>query len=281
MKADTVTSSALTPMPLLFYGTAWKKEQTADLVELAVRTGFRAIDTACQPRHYQEEGVGQALQRLEQQGISRAMLFLQTKFTPLSGQDPDRVPYDPKAPFDLQVAQSFASSQRNLKTSYVDSLVLHSPLADHASLMKVWRAMESLQQAGGVRQLGISNCYDLATLRKLHDESVIKPAVLQNRFYAETGYDRMIRTFCQEKNIVYQSFWTLTANPQILASRTVRETAQELGLSAAQIFFRFLTQLGIVPLTGTKSEQHMREDLNIFSFQLSQDVMQRMQRLLE
>lgn len=81
-------------IPSIFYGTAWKKERTAELVQLALKSGFRAIDTACQPKHYQEAGVGEGILR---SGIPRDQIFLQTKFTPVDGQDPNKIPYDPKS----------------------------------------------------------------------------------------------------------------------------------------------------------------------------------------
>merc|ERR1719190_186336 len=88
-------------LPFL-YGTAWKKEATADLVVQAVRAGFRGIDTACQPKHYREELVGTAVAQLARDGVPREHLWLQTKFTPLNGQDPKNVPYDPNAPLQTQ-----------------------------------------------------------------------------------------------------------------------------------------------------------------------------------
>src|SRR5215510_12729341 len=97
-------------MPAILYGTAWKKEQTAQLVSTALRAGFRGIDTACQPRHYHEQGVGDGIAACAEQGIARDQLFLQTKFTPLSGQDTASVPYDPDAALPDQVAQSFERS---------------------------------------------------------------------------------------------------------------------------------------------------------------------------
>eukprot|EP00899_Mesostigma_viride_P002169 jgi/Mesvir1/11953/Mv26163-RA.1 len=115
-------------VPRIIYGTAWKKDRTADLVYQAVMTGFRAIDTACQPKHYKEPGVGEALLRLAADGISREQIFLQTKYTPVGGQDPNDIPYDPSAPLAEQVKQSVAKSLSNLHTDYLDSLVLHSPL---------------------------------------------------------------------------------------------------------------------------------------------------------
>jgi diketogulonate reductase-like aldo/keto reductase len=274
--ADILTLPAGVSIPRLLYGTAWKKADTASLVQTAIRMGFRGIDTACQPKHYEESGVGEAVAACLREdgasggGLTRAALYLQTKFTPLSGQDLTRIPYDPAAPLPEQVRQSFEASLENLRTNYLDGLLLHSPLPAAAQTLQVWQAMEALVDLGGVRQLGISNCYRLEQLRALHDAARIKPALIQNRFYADTGYDREIRAYCRQQRIVYQSFWTLTANPQILTHRTVARLASRHARTPAQILFRYLTQADVVPLTGTRSQAHMREDLSIFDFQLSE-----------
>lgn len=257
-------------MPRLLYGTAWKKARTAALVTQAATAGFRGFDTAAQPKHYAEAAVGEGLAACRADGLTRADFYLQTKFTPLTGQDPGNVPYDPAAPLADQVAQSFASSLRNLQTDYVDGLVLHAPLPG-AALQVAWAALEAVFDRGGARQLGISNCYELATLEGLFQRARIKPAVVQNRFHARTHYDGEIRAFCRRHGIVYQSFWTLTANAQILGHARVRALATRHRRSAAQILFRYLTQIGIVPLTGTQSPTHMREDLAIFDFELTLD----------
>ena len=275
-----VTTAAGVKMPRLIYGTAWKKERTEELVVKAVLAGFRGIDTACQPKHYDEPLVGAALQRLKTQGIERDALFLQIKFTPLSGQDPHRIPYDKNAPLGTQVAQSFEVSKQNLQTDYVDSLVLHSPVAPYEDLLKVWAAMEAIQKAGGAGQLGISNCYDLDCLMQLYADSGVKPAVVQNRFYQDTGYDAPLRQWCSDRGVIYQSFWTLTANPHILDSKAIRTLARKYDKTTAQIFFRYLSQIGIVPLTGTCSERHMKEDLDSFDIELNADEVESVSRLL-
>jgi len=280
MTATTVVTAGGIRMPRIFYGTAWKKELTEALVRVAIGHGFRGVDTACQPKHYHEAGVGAAVAACIASGVPRGELFLQTKFTAVSGQDPKRTPYDPHGSLADQVAQSFDVSLRNLRTDYVDSLVLHSPFARDEQTLEVWRALEQLVDCGGVRQLGISNCYSLEILRALHSASRIKPAVVQNRFYAETGYDGELRAFCREQGIVYQSFWTLTANPQLLADETVRTLAVEYGRTPAQILFRYLTQLDVVPLTGTRSESHMTEDLAIFDFELASAEVEAVTELL-
>src|ERR1051325_8844189 len=104
------------PTPNFIYGTSWKEDRTAALTELAIRQGFRAIDTANQRRHYYEAGVGEGLTAAYHSGlVTRADLFLQTKFTYQRGQD-HRLPYDPAAPLSIQVAQSMPSSLEHLGT---------------------------------------------------------------------------------------------------------------------------------------------------------------------
>lgn len=264
-----VTSAYGVRIPKLLYGTAWKKSRTAPLVETAIRQGFRGIDTACQPKHYYEPGVGAGVAASLSEGLRRSDLYLQTKFTPVSGQGPQQIPFDAKARPAEQVAQSFQASLRNLQTDYLDCLVLHSPIADAHPFMEVWQAMEAIVASGGARQLGISNCYSMKQLDGLYSSARIKPAVLQNRFYAETHYDREIRAYCRQHHIFYQSFWTLTANPHLLAHATMQNLATSYGRTPAQVLFRYLTLVDIIVLTGTTSERHMREDLTIFDFELT------------
>jgi diketogulonate reductase-like aldo/keto reductase len=267
-------------VPRIIYGTAWKKAATEQLVTLAIQNGFRAIDTACQPKHYDEAGVGAGVAANLKRGLTRADLYLQSKFTSLSGQDPNRIPYDPKAPLADQISQSIAVSLKNLQTDYLDSVLLHSPMPTIAQTQSAWHALESFVDSGSIRQLGISNCYRLADLKSLYDGARIKPAIIQNRFYAETNYDRDIRVFCNRSQITYQSFWTLSANPHLLTHKTITALASTHKRTVAQILFRYLTQIGVAPLTGTKSEIHMREDLAIFEFELTNEEQRSITELL-
>ena len=111
---DSFTCATGIRMPQILYGTAWKKADTEHLVATAIRQGFRGLDTACQPKHYEEAGVGTGIAAALAQGLTRDDLYLQTKFTPLSGQDPQRIPYDPAAALSQQVAQSCEVSLQNL-----------------------------------------------------------------------------------------------------------------------------------------------------------------------
>lgn len=277
---NSIKSNQNILIPRILYGTAWKKERTKELVELAINSGFRGVDTAGQPKHYNEKLVGEALASVFKNAFKRDEIYVETKFTPKEGQDPQNMPYNPNDPLEIQVKNSFESSKRNLQVDYVDSYILHSPLFPFSNLLKVWKAMEEIYNIGEAKQLGISNCYDLKTLQKLYESADIKPSVVQNRFYADTGYDKEIRQWCNEHNIIYLGFWTLTANPHILGSETIFNLAKKYKKTEAQIFYRYLTQNNIVPLIGTTSEQHMKEDLAIFEFELKIEELESITKLL-
>jgi diketogulonate reductase-like aldo/keto reductase len=266
------------PLPSFMYGTAWKKEATAQLVQLAVASGFRAIDTANQLIHYQEALVGEALRALENKGIKRDTLFLQTKFTPVGGQG-GQTPYDASAVLTTQVRQSFASSLTHLYTDYVDSYVLHAPYSRWGlgeEDWEVWAAMEGLYQSGKTKMIGISNI-TAAQLTELCEHANVKPMVVQNRCFAVLGWDKEVREICRAHDIIYQGFSLLTANREVLIYPEIQKIAKRLRAGPAQIIFRFAMQIGMLPLTGTTSQQHMKEDLQAEQISLSTDEIQRIE----
>ena len=256
-------------IPNFIYGTAWKEEKTNDLVQLALRSGFRAIDSANQRKHYSEALVGEALLVAKENGISRDQLWLQSKFTSPNGQD-HRLPYDLKADITTQVKQSFASTLENLHTDYLDSYLLHGPY-NYPLLgeedFEVWNVLEELYQNGSTKMIGISNV-NLHQLEMLVASASIKPHFVQNRCYANRGWDAEVRNFCQQHQIHYQGFSLLTANPQILQSHVVIELAEKYQTNPEQIILRFSQQIGMIPLTGTSNEIHMKEDLDIINLTL-------------
>ena len=211
------------------------------------------------------------------------------------GQDPRRMPYsesgrktqpraqtnthsllstEPSTSITCQIGSSLTSSLKNLRHEesgsksgssspqpYIDCLILHSPFPDMKDTQEAWRAME-LHVPTSARTLGLSNVYALDALRKIYDFAATKPTVLQNRFYPVTAWDREVRAFCAEKGIVYQSFWTLTANPELLRSEVVAEVKGKVGVSAEVALYALVLGLGRVSvLDGTTSEGRMKGDL--------------------
>ena len=218
--------------------------------------GLRQFDTACQPA-YDEPALGRALA-----GASRERLWIQTKFTPVGGHD-DRKPYHVWQPVEDQVRASFSTSLANLGTTYVDALLLHSPLETYELTLRAWRVLEKFHAAGSVRTLGVSNVA-FPTFERLWNESTVKPGIVQNRFYNRTGYDRDLRAFCQHNSVAYQGFWTLTGNRNVVSGPVVAEIASRLGKPPVSV------------LPGphaarrrrarrTKSMDYMREDLEVWS----------------
>jgi diketogulonate reductase-like aldo/keto reductase len=263
-------------IPDFIYGTAWKEDRTPALTELALRMGFRAIDTANQRRHYFEAGVGQGLAAAYRSGlVTRDDLFLQTKFTYQPGQD-HRLPYDPAATLSTQVAQSMASSLDHLATDHVDSYVLHGPSSNHDwtdADAEVWEAMRKERDSGRTRLLGVSNV-SLRHMQQMAAARVELPTFVQNRCYARLGWDRAVRSFCREHKIIYQGFSLLTANQEVLQHPLIASRAASGSATPAQVVFSFARSIGILPLTGTSNAEHMKQDLASRDVKLQPDAVQ-------
>ena len=281
------------------YGTAWKEEHTQDCVFRALKSGYHAIDTANQRKHYFEKGVGDALLKAYTElGISREDLFLQTKFTYARSQD-HRKPYDENANQSKQVWQSFESSLNHLHTDYINSYILHGPYTNqglHSIDWETWETMEELYKQNKVKYLGISNV-NLEQIVELVEKAKIKPSFVQNRCFAIMGWDKDIREYCSNNGIKYQGFSLLTANRQFLGGEmvelqdrnirklgfidegysknnsnlhpSIQNIINETGKSIQQIIFKFAQQIGIIPMAGTRSDLHMKSNLEINDFILT------------
>jgi len=212
---------------------------------------------------YSEDLVGEALQVLyEKHGYKREDLFVQTKFTPIGGQDTTQPPpYDPSSTTETQVRSSFAASLRQLRTTYLDSYILHSPLETYAKTLEAWRVLIGFQDEGRVRVIGLSNTYDLSLLTRLGEDSGRTVQVVQNRWYERNGWDHEVVEWCRANGAQYQSFWTLTGSPSLLSHPATTAIAKANNCSPHRTVYRFVQSLGITPLCGTTDEAHMRDDL--------------------
>ena len=191
------------------------------------------------------------------------MAQIQTKFTPMGGQG-HIPPYDPDATLEEQVHQSVELSLKHFAVEgsdpYLDCLVLHSPMPDHCDTLRIWKVLETFAPKR-IRNLGISNI-TIQKLQALCTGVTVRPSVVQNRLYSTNEYDRELRSWCRERGIVYQSFWTLTANQTMLHRRPVIALAERLKIEREEAFFTLVLGLGGVSvLTGTKTADRMRGDL--------------------
>ena len=269
-------------VPRFLYGTAWKEDATHVLVGLALALGFRGIDTANQRKHYDEAAVGRAISAAIAGGLLvREELFVQTKYTFQRGQD-HRLPYNPDSSISTQVEESFASSLQHLAVEQIDSYVLHgpsSPVGFNRDDWAAWQAMENIFDSGRTRLLGVSNV-SLDQLESLCRDAKVLPHFVQNRCYAIQGWGKDVRDFCKGNGLHYQGFSLLTANGAVMASRKLAKMAERHNCSIAQVVFRFAIDVGMIPLTGTTTEQHMRSDLEIFDIQLSLDEIECISNLM-
>ena len=269
------------------YGTAWKEELTKDCVIQAISAGYRGIDTANQRKHYNEQGVGEALLHCYQNtNIKREQLYLQSKFTYVQGQD-DRIPYNPHDSYAKQVRDSFNSTLKNLHTEYLDSYILHGPFSNRLITYEdkqVWKEMENIFKEGKVKSIGVSNV-SLDQLEELYHFAEIKPKTAQIRCFARNRWEKSMREFCKAKNITFQGFSLLTANKDYIGAnfhkaisesvpklifnkmdcqpRIIGKISEQTGMTPAQIIFKFCHQLGILPITGTTDPNNMSSNLNI------------------
>jgi diketogulonate reductase-like aldo/keto reductase len=174
------------------------------------------------------------------------------------------MPYDPEAPLETQIHTSVGSSLKHLRheaedKSYVDCLLLHSPLPTVEKTLQAWTLLESYVPTR-IRSLGISNV-TLPVLQAIYEKATVKPSVVQNRFYPQTRYDVPLRAFCTERNIMYQSFWTLTGNPSLLKSKPVNALAHATNVALSVALYALVMEQGVMVLNGSTSTEHMREDL--------------------
>ncbi|WVQ81533.1 hypothetical protein IAT38_003657 [Cryptococcus sp. DSM 104549] len=214
---------------------------------------------------HREDLVGKAIASLlAERVVTREELYLQTKFTSIAGHDPAQpLPYAPQATMSERVRQSFAKSLENLGVEYVDSVVLHAPLPTREETLTAYRTLESIVDEGKIRVLGISNCYDPDLLQWLIGEAHVKINIVQNRWHEGNGWDWDVYEVCQANGIRYQSFWTFTGSPQLLANPLIIDLASKYALSPEQTLYKLCQIWNITPLCGSTTLGHVKEALAV------------------
>ena len=224
---------------------------------------------------YNESGVGVGW---KESGIPRHELYLQTLFVERSvngygtqncnGDKNSVCPPLPNATIEDQVHASVKSSLRNLQTDYIDAVLVHNfraKLQPYNDTVQAWKVLEDYVDRGVVRQLGIVSVHDKDFLTKLHDETRIKPSVIQNRFHSNRGYDTELRSSFKGWGVANQLFWILTgsAGGRVRKNGVVKGIAEMMGGVSPQILlYSFTMELGGSPLIGTQNISHMQEDVD-------------------
>ncbi|KAI9723946.1 MAG: hypothetical protein M1812_000664 [Candelaria pacifica] len=260
IKALLLPSGAYVPYTL--YGTAWKQERTSALVTEALEIGFQGLDTANFPASYDERLVGTGVAKALEGGINREDIWIQTKFAPAGAHPPDQIPFLTSKPLESQIRESIEQSLAHLQSTYIDIFILHVPFDNFEQTLSAWKVFETYVPHI-IHHLGISNV-NLASLRQLYNNVALKPVLVQNRFWADNGYDKDLRVWMKEKGIIYQAYGMLRFCNELVQSELVAEVACLLEVEQELALYILILGLGgTCILDGTTQGKRMRRDLEV------------------
>ncbi|MDT0262517.1 aldo/keto reductase [Jatrophihabitans lederbergiae] len=225
-------------------------EETVEAVSHALRTGYRHIDTAQMYRN--EKEVGQAI---AESGIDRADIFVTTKLA------------NDKHDFDAALA-AFDQSLADLRLDRVDLFLIHWPLptVGDGNYVETWKALERIYTDGRARSIGVSN-FQPHHLRKLHADAGIRPAVNQIELHPYLTQDEL-RAFDADHEIATEA-WSPIAQGAVLSDPTILELARTYGKTPAQVVLRWHLQLGNIVFPKSVTPGRVRENFDIFDFEIS------------
>ena len=249
-------------MPILGLGTyALDHDTCVSSVMALLESGGRLIDTAYM--YGNEEAVGEGVRRgMEEYGIPREDIFVITKIYPNQFSDPE-------AAIDMALEK--------LDIGYIDMMLLHHPGAND---VKAYKAIEKYVEAGKIHSLGLSNWY-VEELTEFLPQVTIMPALVQNEIHPYYQEQDVV-PFIQEKGIVVQCWYPLGGRgytADLLGNETIQSIAQAHGVSAVQVILRWDLQRGIVVIPGSSNPEHIRENLDLFGFELSDEEMEQIATL--
>ena len=250
-------------MPPIGYGVfrMTDLEECENAVVQAVKTGYRLIDTAA--AYENETAVGKAIKRVTTEGlVSRKDLFVTTKLWITD------TTYE-------KAKEGFKRSLDRLDLEYVDLYLIHQPYNDYYG---AWRALEELYEDGKVKSIGVDN-FTQDRMADFLFFNKVKPAV--NMIECNTYFQREDeRKYLNEQNILMQAWAPLAAGTEELFTNEILcRIAQNHQKSVAQIILRWLVQREIVPVVKSANPVRMKENLDIFDFDLSEKEMKQIASL--
>jgi 2,5-diketo-D-gluconate reductase A len=222
--------------------------ETAAAVRSALEVGYRHMDTAEMYRN--EKQVGQAIR---ESGIDRAEIFVTSKLNNgFHARD--------------AALRAFDQTLTDLGLERLDLFLIHWPLAMLSDFVETWRALEEVYREGRVRAIGVSN-FQIAHLRKLHAEAEVPPAVNQIELHPYLTQEPL-RAFDAEHGIATEA-WSPIAQGGVLEDPTITQIAGQYGKTAAQVVLRWHLQLGNIIFPKSVTAERVRENFDIFDFELS------------
>lgn len=240
-------------MPQLGLGV-WRVEdgqQVEDSVLTALETGYRHIDTAAVYKN--EDGVGNALKK---SGIAREEIFVTTKV------------WNSDQGYDATL-KAFEESASKLGLDYIDLYLVHWPTPERDLYVDTYKALEKLYADGRVRSIGVSN-FHIHHLERLMKETSIKPVVNQVECHPRLLQSEL-RAFCKQHDIILEAWSPLMQGGDILENDVVTAIAAKYGKTAAQVIIRWHLQLGNIVIPKSITPSRIRENFDVFDFQLSDD----------
>jgi diketogulonate reductase-like aldo/keto reductase len=235
-------------MPWLGLGVYKAKEgdEVINAVKASLKTGYRSIDTAA--LYQNEEGVGRAI---KESGVPRDEIFLTTKvWNTDQGYD--------------STLKAFAESRKKLNVDYVDLYLIHWPVKD--KFIDTWKALEKLYRDGLVRAIGVSN-FQIHHIEELKKHSDILPMVNQVEFHPLLTQKELLQ-YCKQEGIQLEA-WSPLMRGNHLDHPTLAALAEKYGKTPAQIILRWDLQHGVVTIPKSVREHRIRENADIFDFELS------------
>lgn len=250
-------------MPVLGLGAYKLEGKVANVVQTAIDNGYRLIDTAAM--YANEHEVGEGVKRaIDSNIVSREEIFVTTKVWKTE------LGYE-------QTLAAFEESYRRLGLEYIDLYLIHWPGSDEQNLGS-WEALIELQKSGKVKSIGVSN-FEPEHLLPIMEQTGVTPVVNQVEYNA-AHLRTTLHQFCREHGIQMES-WGPLGHGRLLAEPLFIEIGQRYGKTAAQVLLRWVVQNGVIVIPKTSREERMRENADIFDFELTSEEMSRITSLGE
>ncbi|WP_202079564.1 aldo/keto reductase [Caldalkalibacillus salinus] len=235
-------------------------DEVVQSVKAALDTGYRSIDTAAVYKN--EEGVGQALAETD---VPREEIFVTTKL------------WNSEQGYDSTL-KAFDESLKKLGLDYVDLYLIHWPLPKKGKFKETWQAFEKLYEEGRVRAIGVSN-FNAHHLEELMEDCKVKPMVNQVEFHPKLTQQK-VHEFCKQHQIQLEA-WSPLMQGQLLDNPTIVEIANKHDKSPAQVILRWDLQNEVVTIPKSIKPHRIKENADIFDFELSQEDMDKISALNE